>query len=421
MTTWAICSRYILMSAEIFNSAAWFWLCAGVLVGVAIAMALSGFWRVGITRYGRTRGLAIAAGSVIAIAAVAIPLYLQLGRPDLIAQSQSVQPPHMTGAHSDSDQPRSIDAVTEQLAARLARNGGSDSDWELLAQSYEFMGRSEDAKQARARVISPALQSNTQTENSEFVLAHAAENAVLAEAHELRAQRKFAEARVAYETAIEQDAMTADGWADYADVLATQSQNKLRGAPAQAIDKALALNPNHTKALWLSASLAHEEHRYADAIPTWRRLRALIGNNESDARIVDANLAEAQQLAGVATSNSQSSAAINGSVEIDPALLSRASAGATLFIYAKSVDSPGPPLAVLRTTIAKWPVRFKLDDSMAMVPGRNLSSAAAVIVEARVSQSGQAAAASGDLQAAGTRVNPRDGKAVHLRIEKEIG
>jgi cytochrome c-type biogenesis protein CcmH/NrfG len=46
----------------------------------------------------------------------------------------------------------SLDAVTRNLAARLAAKGGSDDDWNLLAQSYEYMGRASDAQAARSHV-----------------------------------------------------------------------------------------------------------------------------------------------------------------------------------------------------------------------------------------------------------------------------
>jgi cytochrome c-type biogenesis protein CcmH len=347
-----------------------------------------------------------AAGGSAALVVVATILYLQLGRPDLTTST----PMAHANIASSSQAPSSIEQATEKLAKRLSREGGSDSDWELLAQSYDFMGHPDDAARARQH-----LTANSAPNSSADITN------TLAQAQALRTQRNFEQARAAYEKAIGQNGMTAEAWADYADVLASQSNNKLSGAPARAIDNALALDPNQPKALWLKASLAHEEHRYADAVALWKRLRSLMDDSSSDARIIDANIAEAQQLAGNAPLAKQTaSVAVSGTVEIDPRLASRAAPGSTLFIYAKSVDSPGPPLAVFRTTVAKWPMQFTLDDSMAMMPGRNLSSAGNVIIEARISRSGQATATSGDLQAAGARINPRDSKAVHLRIDKEV-
>jgi len=72
---------------------------------------------------------------------------------------------------------------------------------------------------------------------------------------------------------------------------------ELAGDPAKALAGALALDPRHTKALWLKASLAHEQHRYKEALTTWQQLLTLVPPVSSDARIVEANMAEASRLA----------------------------------------------------------------------------------------------------------------------------
>ena len=58
------------------------------------------------------------------------------------------------------------------------------------------------------------------------------------------------------------------------------------------------------------------------------------------------------------------------------------------------------PLAVLRVPTPRanaFPFEFELTDAMAMAPGLNLSSFAEVIIEARVSKSGNAQLQPGDL------------------------
>jgi cytochrome c-type biogenesis protein CcmH len=393
------------MTSNAFTMGAAFWLIAGVLLGVAVTLALSSLWRHHSARLGRIGGLTIALVSASAVIVVAVFLYLQLGRPDLTGATPI---PHGGNVQANSAASSSIEQATEQLAARLARSGGSDADWELLAQSYEYMGRTEDAARARQHSISAGV--TTQEAND-----------ALAAAQSLRAKRDFAGARREFEKLTASNMMTADSWADYADVLAALSNDKLAGAPAQAIDKALALNPNHLKAMWLKASLANEEHRYPDAVALWKQLRSLIDDSSSDAKIIDANIAEAEQLAANSPHAAQpSKLEVSGTIDIDAKLAKRATSGSILFVYAKSVDSPGPPLAVFRTTVNQWPVRFALNDSMAMMPGRNLSSATNVIIEARVSRSGQATASAGDLQAAGVRINPRDSKPVRLHVDKEV-
>ena len=115
-----------------------------------------------------------------------------------------------------------------------------------------------------------------------------------------------------------------------------------------------------------------------------------------------------------------SGAAVSGEVALAPTLKAKATAGATLFIFAKSVDSPGAPVAVFRTTVGGWPVKFKLDDSEAMLPGRNLSSARRVTVEARISQSGQPLAAAGDLQGTTGVIDTTDRKPLTVLIDKVV-
>jgi cytochrome c-type biogenesis protein CcmH len=90
--------------------------------------------------------------------------------------------------------------------------------------------------------------------------------------------------------------MSADSWADYADAQASLA-GRLDGEPEKAIARALQLDPQHPKALWLKASLAHEQHRYKEALATWRLLLAVVPPGSSDARIVAANIAEATRLA----------------------------------------------------------------------------------------------------------------------------
>jgi cytochrome c-type biogenesis protein CcmH len=222
--------------------------------------------------------------------------------------------------------------------------------------------------------------------------------------------------------------MSADDWADYADVLASTS-GKLSGPPAKAIAAALALDPKHAKALWLNASLALEEHRYADALQDWRRLRAVVSDSSSDARIVDANIEEARALAGEPPATQVATAAksavappisIRGTVDVDPALERRVQPGMTLFVFARAAEGGGPPLAVLRTQPTSWPVAFQLDDSLAMLPSRRLSGFDRVIVEARLSKSGQALAQSGDLQIATGVIRTSNAPPLTLRISKII-
>jgi hypothetical protein len=139
-------------------------------------------------------------------------------------------------------------------------------------------------------------------------------------------------------------------------------------------------------------------------------------------RPADAAAARAHQLPNkpAAASLPPAGVSISGEVAIAPGLSAKAAAGETLFIVAKSRDSPGPPVAVIRAAVSTWPVKFTLDDSQSMLPGRNLSSASRITVEARVSLKGQPLPTSGDLQGSSSEINPADGRPLKILIDRVI-
>jgi cytochrome c-type biogenesis protein CcmH len=115
-------------------------------------------------------------------------------------------------------------------------------------------------------------------------------------AEELRSARRFPEARALYEKVAEAAPSDPDGWADLADASAAAAGGDL-SAGRDAIDRALKLDPNHLKALWLDASLELQQKNYTKAAELWQRLLTLLPADSSDARIVRANLEETRALA----------------------------------------------------------------------------------------------------------------------------
>ncbi len=122
----------------------------------------------------------------------------------------------------------------------------------------------------------------------------------LATAAERRRNHDYAGAKEAYSRVIGLNAMTADSWADYADALASMSGGSFTDDAEAAIQHALGLDPAHPKALWLEASRAYRQHRFADAVAVWKRLRAALPPDSPDAAVVDANIAESLRLASAA-------------------------------------------------------------------------------------------------------------------------
>jgi cytochrome c-type biogenesis protein CcmH len=374
------------------------------------------------------RTLGYAAGGVLAMLGAAFGLYAWRGAPSAIGSGTGGAPPAAPHAVAGAGQPGTMEAATSRLAARLARDGGTAADWQLLAKSYEFMGRADEAREAAAKA---AALGAAAAPAAEVIPAAAATStssppsSELARAEKLRREHDFKGAAAIYQHEAALGRLTADAWADYADTAASLNGGKLAGEPARFIAEALRLDPRHPKALWLNASLAHEQRRYADALAGWRALRAVLPADSPDQRIIAANIEEATRLSGgeappLAAPASPGEARIAGTVELATALAQQAPRDATLFIYAKSPDAGGPPLAVLRLRPDHWPVSFVLDDSEAMIPGRALSGAPVVRLEARISRSGNALPQAGDLIGAIANVNTRAGRAVHIAIDHPI-
>jgi cytochrome c-type biogenesis protein CcmH len=77
-----------------------------------------------------------------------------------------------------------------------------------------------------------------------------------------------------------------------------------------------------------------------------------------------------------------------------------------VFILARAAGGSPMPLAAKRLRVADLPMDFSLDDSDAVMPTQTISSAKAVVVEARVSKSGDAKAKPGDLTGGISQVKP---------------
>jgi len=218
---------------------------------------------------------------------------------------------------------------------------------------------------------------------------------------------QFDKALPALEHAVSLNDGDAQLLADYADALAMTSGQTLEGRPSELIERALAIDPNNQKALWLAGTAAYERSEYPLAIKYWTRLKAQAPPDSEVARAMDGNIAEARTLmAGGSLPPSpppgQVAAAgagrVGGVVRIADVLRSKVKDNDTVFVYARAPQGPRMPLAVMRAEVKDLPLTFMLDDSMAMAPQMNLSSFSKVVVVARISKSGSATPRSGDLQ-----------------------
>jgi cytochrome c-type biogenesis protein CcmH len=217
-----------------------------------------------------------------------------------------------------------------------------------------------------------------------------------------------AEAVTAYERAVALQEGDASLLADYADALAVTRESRLAGEPAALVERALKLDPNHAKALSLAGTAAFERKDYAGAVARWEHLLEVAPPDSPFVEPMRANIAQARELGGLAATSAPASAtgpgklvaagggSVSGTVRLAAAAAAKASPEDTVFVFARAAGGSRMPLAILRKQVKDLPLDFRLDDSMAMSPSTKLSSAAKVVVGARLSKSGDAMPQAGD-------------------------
>lgn len=288
------------------------------------------------------------------------------------------------GAAVEADpQQAQIEAMIDTLAERMKTRPDDAEGWTMLARSYTAQGR--------------------------FALA-------------LPAFKRVAELRPRDGQAL----------ADYADALAMLSNRSLEGEPERLALQAVVLDPANVKALTLAGTAAFNRDQFAEAIGFWDRAVAAAEPGSDFSRQLKGALAEARQRAGSAPADGAASgvatgprpmaaaaASVSGRVSLKPGLAGQLGPDATVFIFARAPGGSKMPLAILRRKVGELPLDFTLDDSQAMSPAARLSSVPRVIIGARVSRSGQAAATPGDWQAFSAPVAVGS-RGVALEIGEEI-
>jgi cytochrome c-type biogenesis protein CcmH len=219
---------------------------------------------------------------------------------------------------------------------------------------------------------------------------------------------KHAQAVDAFRQALRSRPDDANLLADYADALAMTQGRKLEGEPSRLVERALELDADNPKALALAGTAAFDRRDYKAAVRLWERLVQVERGDAGYLRQIRGGIAEARQLAGMPPADAAAPAvdgapapvvsSVSGMVELAAGLKDRVGPDDTVFVFARSVEGSRMPLAILRKRVRDLPLRFTLDDDLAMSPEAKLSGAARVVVGARVSKSGNAMPQSGDLQ-----------------------
>ena len=275
---------------------------------------------------------------------------------------------------------------TQQAIASLERKLQADptnlEGWLMLGRSFMALGRSDQAVSAFERA---------------YALSNGADPDVMA---------AFAEAQV------------------------FASGHQFSKEVMMLFSRALKVDPGHERALWYSGYAAYRAHDYESAVTYWENLLQQIPNDQEEAHAgLLVYLNDAKQKAELRMRTVQDvkqelsldkevrgNVSIVVQVSISDSLQEKVQESDTLFVYVRAVNGPKMPLALARMTAASLPASVTLDDSMAMIPGMNLSGIEQVEVIARISKSGKAIMQTGDLYGSAGPVNTQSSIPVTVLI-----
>ncbi len=224
------------------------------------------------------------------------------------------------------------------------------------------------------------------------------------------------DAVAAYEHARALDADNVAALLGLGEAMSLREGGDLTPAEAELFEKAVTLAPNNPRALLYGGFAAAARGDRAAALSRWQALKNMHPPAQIEAmldeRIAELGSAGAEAASGAAPSGAapgrpEAQATIN--LSIAPALKSRLTDTAQLFVFAREPGGRGPPLAAKRLASSAIGTQIHMSSADSMVPGRTLVPGQRVSIVARVSFSGQPLQAAGDLYGELTYEVGRDG------------
>lgn len=327
---------------------------------------------------------------------LAMGVYQQLGVGPQLEQQLQVQST-LPGA-ADAAPEHSMQAMVAKLAERVNSQPDNVQGWLLLARSYAMLRQFDKALEA---------------------LQHAR-------------------------------ALTGDMpdlLVEMADLHVANQQGEFTDEVRQLLAQALAQQPDNVKGLWLMGHWQYRQGELRQAVQTWQKVAQHLPADGPEARALADDIRLAQNQLGdgtapdqvavdpistdrastdraigesVATAKGTAARGVQVRVSLDPAIADKAAPTDTLFIFARAPEGSRMPLAIVRKQVRDLPLSLTLDDSMAMLPTRLLSQFKEIAVGARISKSGAATPAPGDLEVIAEAVRADRREPVELRIDSVL-
>lgn len=322
-----------------------------------------------------------------AIPLCAILLYQLMGSAELIDQIQQARLSQSQPVQQSSQSLGSVEDMVAKLAARLQQQPDDLKGWVMLARSYAIM-------------------------------------------------KRYSEAETAYANVLRLGGENADLLTDYVDTMVMADGGTFNEESAALLLRALELEPDNLKALWLAGHWKNQSGDYQAALDYWQQAAAKLPPDSEDAAVITGQINQLQEKLGIQAKPAPTtsvastdvgqggdqggSASLTVHVSLDPGMTAATVPEDTVFIFARATQGPRMPLAIVRAQVKDLPATVTLDDSMAMTPQMVLSNFDQVTVGARVSKTGNAMPVSGDLQGSVSPVDTQTSEPVQVMIDSKV-
>ena len=328
-----------------------------------------------------------------------ILMYQNIGTPEAINLSPvkpAPQSPAQQTAHSDEQ--GQMDDLVASLQQRMVENPEDPEGWLILGRSLKTMQRYAEAEEALSNA-------NRLVPDNPSIMVDLAET-----------------------------------------MLFTSGKPEISSEARQLIESALAIDPNQQKGLWIMGMASAQDGDDTQAIMYWTRLQELVDPASGPYQAVTQQIEAAQTRMGIPVTASAETSAAEPSIATPAAAPAMAKpvvtaaggfgipatitigdgqsgpypANATLFIFIHPAGAAGMPLAVKRLAPQGFPMSLTFTDADLLQPGGSLQAFELLDISARISMTGIANIASGDIQANRVTVNTKNISAIDLHLDQRV-
>ncbi len=298
-------------------------------------------------------------------------LYLQVGNP-MALNPAAISPPPVAAPQT------SVEDLLVDLQQRMIENPDDVEGWLILGRSLKTLRRYTEAETALANA-------NRLVPGTPLVMV------------------ELAEAR-----------LFASGKPD------------LDAEMRQLIEGALEIDPFQQKGLWLLGMAAVQDGDDEKAIALWQKLLQRVDAASEIGRALTEQIETARERLGQdnieLANKDQPITGFNLPVSISLAqeLADPLPETAVLFVFMHPTGQKGMPLAVKRIATPGFPVSLTFSDADMLRPGNSLKNYSALDISARISLTGVASKASGDLQSTPVKFKPNLVRKIALRISQRV-